>query len=316
MRSEGGHIGRREFLRMGSGIALAPAILSACSRDELHELTILHTNDMHSHIEPFPEDHSDHPNEGGMARRASLVQQIREEGRANLLLDAGDIFQGTPYFNRYKGELEFRLMSMMDYDAATMGNHDFDNGTEGFDRMLPHAEFPFITTNYDLSDTPLAGKTLKSKVFERDGARIGVLGAGIQLEGLVSPKRIEGVRYKDPIDELEKEARKLRKERGCSLIIALSHLGHKYEKEKVCDVGLAERTRNIDVILGGHTHSFFDAPALYRNLEKRPVIVNQVGWGGLRLGRLELSFRKKGSIEGLKARNLAVKGKDGFRSRI
>ena len=305
MKERGGGIGRRELLKQGSGLFVGSGLLAACDRSRRRELTILHTNDMHSHIEPFPTDDPKHPGEGGMAQRAALIDAVRKEVDHSILLDAGDIFQGTPYFNKFDGKLELRLMSMMRYDAATMGNHDFDNGPEGFDQVLHHADFPFITTNFDLSDTPLAGKTSNSKILKRDDLRIGVVGLGIELEGLVAPSRIEGVHYLDPLHNGEKEAARLKQE-GCELVIALSHLGFSYEGKKVCDEDLAKRTQSIDLIIGGHTHSFFERPKVYKNLRDRPLIINQVGWAGLRLGRLDLEWSDRNGVESLQAMNLPV----------
>ncbi|MFB6257779.1 MAG: bifunctional UDP-sugar hydrolase/5'-nucleotidase [Flavobacteriales bacterium] len=299
-----------------AGAFLGAGFMAGCRKERTRRLRILHTNDMHSHIEAFPEDDPDHPGEGGVAHRAALVDALRKEGEEIVLLDAGDIFQGTPYFNEFDGELEFRLMSMMGYDAATMGNHDFDNGTEGFERMLPHAEFPFVTSNYDLSETPLAGKTREQLVLKRDDMRIGILGLGIELEGLVPPSRTEGVRYQEPVVLAEREAKDLKKEKECDLVIALSHLGYRYESEKVCDEDLARESRHIDLILGGHTHSFFDRPKVYRNRDKRPVVINQVGWAGLRLGRIDLEWNSRKGLEGLSALNLPIKANHSFGKRI
>ncbi len=312
MKEGANSIGRRELFKRGAGLLAGSGLLSACRGERRRKLTVLHTNDMHSHIEPFPSSDPDHPDEGGMAERASLIDAVREEAEHTVLLDAGDIFQGTPYFNAFDGKLELKLMSMMGYDAATMGNHDFDRGTEGFEQVLHHASFPFVTTNYDLSETPLAGKTSKSKVLEREDLRIGILGTGIDLDGLVSPSRTEGVRYLDPIRTAEKEADRLKKD-GCDLVIALSHLGFRYESEQVCDEELAKRTKSIDLILGGHTHTFFERPKVYKNLNEHPVIMNQVGWAGLRLGRLDIEWSDRKGLEGLEALNIPVEAR--FRSK-
>ena len=155
---------------------------------------------MHSHIDPFPADHPRNANMGGAARRAALIESIRKEEENVLLLDAGDIFQGTPYFNYYGGELEFKLMSMMQYDLATMGNHDFDMGTENIVKQLPHASFPFINCNYNFSDTELVGKILPYKIFNKGGLKIGVFGIGVELEGLVPNHLFTNVKYNNPID--------------------------------------------------------------------------------------------------------------------
>lgn len=189
---------RKQFIKtaIGGGISLSltPNLIFAknsvaLKNNGLKKLTILHTNDQHSRIEPFDSSYTKNPNQGGFARRASLIKNIREQEKNVLLLDCGDIFQGTPYFNMFGGELEFKLMSMMGYDAATMGNHDFDNGLEGFLKALPNAKFPFVTSNYDFKNTILDGKTLDYKIFNKDGIKVGIFGLGVELAGLVGKKQ-------------------------------------------------------------------------------------------------------------------------------
>jgi 5'-nucleotidase len=174
---------RREFIQKtaaGSALMLSGLSLSSFAAPEVKKITILHTNDTHSHIDPFPVDDPKYPNMGGVARRATMVEQIRRENPNTLLLDAGDIFQGTPYFNYYGGELEFKLMSMLQYDLATMGNHDFDNGIDGFYAQLPHAKFDFVSANYDFKNTVLNGIVKPYKIFVKDGIKIGIFGLGIE----------------------------------------------------------------------------------------------------------------------------------------
>lgn len=289
---------RRKFLKVsaltGAGLLLVPSSAWAgIFHDDEIWLTILHTNDMHSHIDPFEEDDPKYPSQGGMARRSALINQIREENPNTILLDAGDIFQGTPYFNFYGGELEFKLMSEMKYDAATMGNHDFDNGLEGFDKMLPHADFPFICSNYDFSDTILHNKTISHKILKKGGLRIGIFGLGIDPEGLISKLNFGETRYQDPVKTANEKALYLKNEKNCDLVICLSHLGFSYTDNKISDSKLATLTKNIDVIIGGHTHTFLDVPVTFTNEEKKEVIVNQVGWAGLRLGRIDLKFQRE-----------------------
>jgi len=293
---------RRNFIKSSTvaGISIGTLSgLSSCGLDEfgVKKLTILHTNDVHSRIDPFPTTDGKYPGLGGFARRAEMVKQVRAAERNVLLFDSGDIFQGTPYFNYYGGELEFRLMSEMGYDAATYGNHDFDNGIEGLVRQLPHAKFPFINSNYELSGTELSETTLKSKVFEKDGLKIGVFGLGIQLEGLVNPKLYGDVRYNDPISEANEQADHLKNELDCDLVVCLSHLGYDYnakkynfDVERVCDKHVAENSQNVDIILGGHTHTFLDEPAYFINKVGKNVMVCQVGWAGIKLGRIDLLF--------------------------
>lgn len=284
---------RREFIRTlaggtFAGLLLSPATLLA--KYELLQLTVLHTNDMHSRIDPFPMNDPKYPGLGGMSRRAAMIRNIRAKQEHVLLLDAGDIFQGTPYFNMYGGELEFKLMSQMEYDAATLGNHDFDNGLDGLSLQLPHARFPFVNANYLFSDTQLEGKILPYKIFKKGGIKIGVFGIGIELNGLVDAKLYGNIRHQDPITESVKVSHLLRHEHKCNLIICLSHLGYKYTNTKVSDEILAQKSSDIDLIIGGHTHTFLDEPVRYRNLQGKEVLVAQVGWAGIRLGRIDFYF--------------------------
>ncbi len=270
-------------------------LLSFSPEQNSKHITILHTNDVHSHIEPFDPSDAKFPNQGGVARRYTLINNIRKENPNTLLLDAGDIFQGTPYFNFYGGELEFKLMSKMGYDAATIGNHDFDNGIEGLYAQLPHAEFNFLSANYDFSNTVLDGHTKPYKVFTKDGIRIGVFGLGIELDGLVNKKLYKETVYLDPVETTEEITRKLRDEENCDLVICLSHLGYHYRNEKISDLKLASLTKNIDLIIGGHTHSFLEKPTVQKNSEGKNVLINQVGWAGLRLGRIDFYLDSNGN---------------------
>ncbi|MFT7352657.1 MAG: 5'-nucleotidase, partial [Flavobacterium sp.] len=272
-------------------------------KSEIKKITILHTNDVHSYIDPFPADHPRNPGMGGVARRASLIEAIRKENKNVLLLDAGDIFQGTPYFNYYGGELEFKLMSMMQYDLATMGNHDFDNGIDGFYSQLPNAKFDFVSANYDFKNTILDGIIKPYKIFKKDGIKIGVFGLGVELEGLVDKKNYKETVYLNPLEKATEMADLLKNREKCDLVICLSHLGFKYkeEPEKICDILLAQKTKNIDLIIGGHTHTFLSKPVTEKNLDDKQVIINQVGCYGLNLGRIDfyLSQNKKLQSEGL-----------------
>ena len=308
---------RKEFLKtVGGGtlaLSLAPNLVFASQKSILdknsaYKLTVLHTNDQHSRIEPFDSSYSRNPNQGGFARRATLIQQIRSQEKNVLLLDAGDIFQGTPYFNFYGGELEFKLMSMMGYDAATMGNHDFDNGLEGFLKALPNAKFPFITSNYDFSNTILDGKTEKYKIFKKDGIKVGLFGVGIELDGLVGKKQYQETKYLNPVEIAQHYADFLRKEKGCDLVICLSHIGFDYrdDADKISDKKLAAQTDNIDLILGGHTHTFLPEPLTFTNKSGKNVLVNQVGWAGLLLGRIDFYFDKNKSLQNISWNNQVI----------
>ena len=284
---------RRDFIQKTAAssalLGLSGVSLSSFSTLETKKITILHTNDTHSHIDPFPIDHPKNPNMGGAARRAAIIESIRKEEKNVLLLDAGDIFQGTPYFNYYGGELEFKLMSMMQYDVATMGNHDFDNGIDGFYAQLPHAKFDFVSANYDFKNTVLNDIVKPYKIIIKDGIKIGIFGLGVQLDGLVDKKLYKETIYNNPIEVAQDMTRILKEEKKCDLVICLSHLGFKYkdEPEKPSDILLAQKTKNIDLIIGGHTHTFLDKPVIQKNSEGKEVLINQVGCFGVNLGRID-----------------------------
>ena len=229
---------------------------------------------------------------GGVARRAALIETIRKENPNVLLLDAGDIFQGTPYFNYYGGELEFKLMSMMKYDIATIGNHDFDNSIEGLYNQLPNASFEFVNANYDFKNTILYGHVKPYKIVRKDGIKVGVFGIGIELEGLVDKKNYKETVYHDPVSVSQDMARILKQEEKCDLVICLSHIGYQYKNEpdKISDVRLATLTKDIDLIIGGHTHTFLDKPTIIKNADGKDVLVNQVGCYGVNLGRIDFYF--------------------------
>ena len=282
-------------MALGLGAGMFPWKLAAEELENLglSKLTILHTNDVHSRLEPFPMDGGRNQGLGGVARRASLIRQIRQEEEQVLLFDCGDIFQGTPYFNFFNGELEIKLMSQMGYDAATIGNHDFDAGIEGLYRQLPHADFPFVIANYDFSDTIMDRQTVPYHLFQKGDLRIGVLGVGIELRGLVPDQLYKNTRYLDPIPVANRYAALLKNDYKCDYVICLSHLGFHYDDDQVSDHVLAARSKDIDLILGGHTHTFLEEPVQVKNAEGKPILVNQVGWAGILLGRIDVYFERR-----------------------
>lgn len=287
---------RRSFIQQTAAttaiVTLGSLGLQSFSTSKIKKVTILHTNDVHSHIDPFGPNDGRNANKGGVARRASLIESIRKENSNTLLLDAGDIFQGTPYFNYYGGKLEFKLMSMLKYDAATIGNHDFDNGLDGLYKQLPHAKFDFISANYDFSNTILDTHVKPYKVFNIDGIKIGVFGLGIDLDGLVTKNLYKETKYLNPIEISQDMTRILKENEKCDLIICLSHLGYHYRNspEIVSDLKLARATKNIDLIIGGHTHTFLNKPTIEKNIEGENVLINQVGCYGLYLGKIDFYF--------------------------
>jgi 5'-nucleotidase len=208
------------------------------------------------------------------------------------LLDAGDIFQGTPYFNYFGGELEFKLMSMLNYDLATIGNHDFDNSIDGLYKQLPHAKFNFVSANYDFKNTVLDTHVKPYQIFIKEGIKIGIFGLGIELTGLVSPKMYKETVYLDPIEIAQDMSRILKEEQQCDLVICLSHLGYYYKRNPttISDLNLAKLTKNIDLIIGGHTHTFLPKPTIVKNSVHENMLVNQVGAYGINLGRIDFYF--------------------------
>jgi 5'-nucleotidase len=291
-------LNRKSFIRKGmmaTGALLAGSTVTrAAEYFTPLKLTILHTNDTHSRLEPFPMDGGRNQGLGGIAARAQLISRIRQEEEHVLLLDAGDIFQGTPYFNLYKGEPEIKAMSAMNYDATTIGNHDFDAGMENLAKQLmDHANFPMLVSNYDFSNTAMENKTAPYKIFKKGKLKIGVLGVGIEMRGLVPDNLFGATKYLDPIQKANEVADRLKKTENCDMVICLSHLGNQYKtSNKVSDEILAKESKFIDLIIGGHTHTFLEKPIVYKNKEGNDVIVNQVGFAGIILGRLDYEFSK------------------------
>lgn len=300
---------RRGFLKMlltGSA-ALFSAPLLAKDKGNWINISILHTNDMHSRIEPFPKNDPKYADLGGFARLSSTIKKARDQEDNVILLDAGDIFQGTPYFNLYGGEVEFKLMSNMGYYASTLGNHDFDNGIDGLVSKLPYASFQFINCNYDVSNTILKDHVVPYKVKEIDGVRIGILGVGIELEGLVDKRNYGNIIYTDPISSANAIAEILKLEKKCDLIICLSHLGYAYADGRISDQDLARENKYMDLIIGGHTHTFLDKPVKVKSKYKKLTLINQVGHSGMRLGKIDFKIHKLSGDTKISGTNLIVK---------
>jgi len=286
---------RRNFIKqigVASTLTMVGGLTLPSFRGKQRHITILHTNDTHSQIEPFKPTHHRNPNQGGVARRATLIEQIRTQNKNTLLLDAGDIFQGTPYFNYFGGALEFKLMSMLKYDVATIGNHDFDNAIDGLYKQLPNAKFDFVSSNYNFENTVLDTHVKPYQIIVKDGIKIGIFGLGIELDGLVSKKMYKETGYLDPIEITQDITNKLKNEEKCDLIICLSHLGYYYKNnpDKISDLNLAKITKNIDLIIGGHTHTFLPKPTIVKNIDGKNILVNQVGAYGINLGRIDFYF--------------------------
>lgn len=292
---------RRDFLKVltGGGALLGLGFLTSGFRtaeSSKVKIVILHTNDVHSHLEPFPANDPKYAGLGGVERRAALIRDVRAKEKHVILLDAGDIFQGTPYFNMFGGEVEMKAMTAMGYDATAIGNHDFDGGMENLAKQLKHASFPMLVANYDFTGTPMEGKTIPYKIFEHEGIKTGVFGLGIEMAGLVDSRMYGKTVYLDPVVKAAEMVNELRDKQKCDVVVCLSHLGFKYENDKVSDMVLAKKSRGIDIIIGGHTHTFLDKATTVKNREEKDVTVAQVGWAGIRLGKIEI-FTDKNSKE-------------------
>lgn len=271
------------------GVCLLSGMAAAQS---VKELRLFHTNDMHSRVEPFPEDYQDTllAGKAGMVRRATFIKQQRELHPDLLLFDCGDFSQGTPYYNIYRGEVEVRLMNEMCYDAGTIGNHEFDFGLENMARLFRLADFPIVCANYDVTGTVLEGLVKEYVVLRRKGMKIGVFGLGTQLEGLVAKESYGGVKFEDPVSEAQRIADLLRTEEKCDVVICLSHLG--WQGELYSDIELIENTRGIDVVLGGHSHSYFEVPVYYKNLDGAEIPLQQMGKHAAFVGKMVLTLQK------------------------
>lgn len=286
---------RRNFILQTSAataLTLTGFGLSSFTSAKTKRITILHTNDTHSHLDTFPQTDAKFPNQGGAAKRATIFEKIKNENEHTLILDAGDMFQGTPYFNYYGGELEIKIMNMLQYDAGTLGNHEFDNGINSLAEQISKANFDIINANYDFKNTLMHGLTKPYKVFIKDGIKIGVFGVGIKLDGLVNKSEYGETVWNNPIEIAQDVTRILKDELKCDLIICLSHLGYKFgeNSQMISDLDLAAKTKNIDLIIGGHTHTFLEKPTVVLNADQKEVIVNQVGCYGVRVGQIDFYF--------------------------
>ena len=257
------------------------------------QLFILHTSDTHSRIEPISAEAADeYAGMGGVVRRAGFVKQFRGKHPDMLLLDCGDISQGTPYYNFFKGELEVKMMNLMGYDAMTIGNHEFDFGLENMAELFRMADFPVVCSNYDVTGTVLEGLVKPYITLVREGVKIGIFGLAPKMEGLVQADKCEGIVYNDPIVAAQEVTDLLRTKEGCDVVICLSHLGFRLKNE-VCDEKLAAATRGIDVILGGHSHTFMEKPAFCLNAEGKSIPVLHTGRSGIFVGELDLTLTKE-----------------------
>ena len=270
-------------------VSLMGIIMVACNGRQKQTIIILHTNDTHSQIEPLEAGKRDEFC-GGYARRMGYIQQMRNEHPDLIVLDAGDFSQGTPYYNFYHGRIEIEAMNRMQYDAITLGNHEFDYGVDTLAAVLELAHFPIVCANYDVTGTPLEGLVLPYTVIKRSGVRIGIFGIGVNPKGLIAEKNFAPIQYLTPITSAQQVANILRNEEKCDVVICLSHQGtHPMNGENISDMELAEKTQNIDVIIGAHTHKIVEN--LYvENLNGDSVLLTQTGKAGARIGEILLEI--------------------------
>jgi 5'-nucleotidase len=266
-----------------------PLLLTAQEKS----LVILHLNDTHSRIEPMPPNDARFAGKGGVVRQDLYIREVRNVEENVLVFHCGDMVQGTPYFNLFGGEVEIAVANRMGVDAACLGNHEFDNGLDALVKMIHQAEFPFITTNFDFTGTPVEGLTKPYHIIKRGGLKIGIIGLSINPEGLVPKKSFEGVKYLDPLEPANRTAAFLKNEEKCDLVICLSHLGYYPAEDSFGDVSLAKNSRNIDIILGGHSHVFSQQPDRRTNLDGKEVIIQHAGAYGINIGRLDVVLEEK-----------------------
>lgn len=302
---------RRDFLRasMVAGLTLSlPKTFSSFSRVTNYStpwapllyqkagetlVTVLHTNDTHSQIDPILENDKTYGGKGGVARRATLVKRIRKENPNTLMLDAGDVLQGTPYFNFYKGEVEYKAMSLIGYDAGTLGNHEFDNGVESLSKALQFANFDIVSTNYDVRGSVLEKKVKTHVVKQLGDIRVGLFGMGVSPTGLITPDNFKPVKYIEPVRMARGVVKLLREQERCSLVFGMSHLGYfpKPEDDEIGDTQVAAQVDGIDFIAGGHTHTFMKAPVVQKSPSGNNTVIFQVGKSGIFIGRVDFTVK-------------------------
>ena len=285
-------INRRTFLTISAAfgatlVGFPRTLLEASAAETV--ITILHTNDTHSQIDPLPPNDRN-AGKGGVARRATLVKRVRKENPNTLLIDAGDVLQGTPYFNFYKGEVEYKAMSAIGYDAGTLGNHEFDNGVEALAAALKFANFDIVSANYDVKGTALEDRVKRYVVKTAGGIRVGLFGLGISPTALITPANFKGVTFIDPVIAAREVVKKLREEERCSLVVCMSHLGY-HEDGKRGNSMLASQVDGIDYIASGHTHIFMEEPVTATQPCGAKTLIFEVGTSGIYVGRVDFTFR-------------------------
>lgn len=258
-------------------------------------LTILHTNDTHSTVMPLNIylDDTLKAGRGGFIRRAAMIEQEREKTPDLLLFDSGDFSQGSPYYTMFKGDVEIGLMNRMGYDAATIGNHEFDFGLDNMARLFRMADFPIVCANYDFNGTAVEGLVKPYIIIKRNGLKIGVFGLAPKLEGLVSQENCAGVKYLDPVSTARKIALELKEEKKCDVVVCLSHLGWNLMPTDIDDSAMIAGSKGIDIVLGGHSHSYFTELQHIKDADGKDVPVDQNGKHGIYVGKITVTTRNR-----------------------
>lgn len=273
---------------------LFTALCISCTlaAQDVKELLILHTNDTHSRVEPIPvtNPNPEYADKAGFVRRATLIKEMRKQNKDLLLFDCGDFSQGSPFYNMFRGEVEVKLMNAMGYDAGTIGNHEFDFGLDNMARIFQLANFPIVCANYGVQGTVLEGIVKPYVILEREGVKIGVFGLSPELEGLVQAKNCVGIVFESPIEAAQRVADILKEQEKCDLVVCLSHLG--WKGKPYSDETLIPTTRNIDIVLGGHSHSFFDKTLFYKNLDGKEIPLQQMGKNAVYVGTMKVKMEK------------------------
>ena len=261
------------------------------------QLTILHTNDTHSTILPLNPNLEDpiKAGNGGFMRRIAMLKAEREKDPELLYLDSGDFSQGSGYYTMFKGDVEVGLMNMMGVDASTIGNHEFDFGLDNMARLFKMANFPIVCSNYDFKGTVLEKLVKPYLILKRDGMKIGIFGLSPELEGLVRGANCEGVVFKDPAKTANEMVKILRDKKKCDVVICLSHLGYDYEEqpEQYSDNVVFTKTHGIDLVLGGHSHSYMETPVYLKDADGKTVTLFHTGRNGTFVGTYEMTLTKK-----------------------
>ena len=272
-------------------LSIFVCVFSVVAVAQKKQLVILHTNDTHSCIMPLNPNLADTAlaGRGGFLRRMALIEDERAKTPGLLLIDSGDFSQGSPYYNFYKGEVEVELMNRMGYDVATIGNHEFDFGLENMARIFRMAKFPIVCANYDFTGTSVEGLVKPYTIIKRNGLKIGLFGLSPQPKGLVDTTKFVGVKYLDPVETARRMAALLKMKR-CDEIICVSHLG--WEDEELTDQMLVPATRDIDIVLGGHSHTYMKTLQYVKNVDGKDVPVDQNGKHGIWIGRIVLDLEK------------------------